>query len=197
MNSRSTVWLRIAGICGIIAPLIAFTFILLAITYSPQFSWIENALSDLGIQEGATGILFNSGLIIGGILALTFASGVFIFLYEKFLGRTGALVFLSASLALIAIGVFPENARPMHYYASAAFFALSSVAMIVIGVAFLLMARLKMGVFTFLAATIAVTVWIAQFTTRFVTGVAIPEAVSALSTSMWAIVLAFKMLKQA
>ena len=100
------------------------------------------------------------------------------------------------ALALIAIGIFPENAKPMHYYASVAFFVLLPIVAFVIGAAFLLMAKVKIGLFTFLAAIVAVAVWVIQFSIRFVPGVAIPEAVSALSASAWSIVLGFKMLKQ-
>ena len=195
MNPRDVVWLKISGISGIITPIVAFTFILLAIAYSPQFSWTENALSDLGVQEGATAILFNSGLIIGGILTLIFASGLFIFLSNRLIGRIGALIFALDALALIAIGVFPENMTPMHYQASVAFFALFPISMFVMCAAFLLMGKSKIGLFTFLMATVAVVVWILQFTMHFVHGVAIPEAISALSASAWSIVLSFKMFK--
>jgi hypothetical membrane protein len=85
----------------------------------------------------------------------------------------------------------------MHYYASVAFFVLLPIAAFVIGATFLFMAKVKMGLFTFLAAIVAVAVWIIQFSIRFVPGVAIPEAVSALSASAWSIVLGFLMLKRA
>lgn len=197
MNLKNENWLKISGICGILTPIVAFTCILLAINYSPEFSWTENALSDLGVQEGVTAPLFNYGLIISGILTLIFASELFIFLSDKLSGRIGAFILILDAFALTAIGIFPENAKPMHYYASVAFFVLLPIAAFVIGATFLLMAKVKMGLFTFLAAIVAAAVWIIQFSIRFVSGVAIPEAVSALSASMWSIVLGFKMLKQA
>jgi hypothetical membrane protein len=89
---------------------------LLAILNFPQFSWTEKALGDLGVQEGVTAILFNYGLIIVGILALVFASGLFV-LQKTMLGRIGAFIFVLAALTLMAIGVFPENVKPTHYYA--------------------------------------------------------------------------------
>jgi len=49
MNSKNVAWLKISGVSGIVTPIVAFTFISLAIVYSPQFSWTENALSDLGV----------------------------------------------------------------------------------------------------------------------------------------------------
>jgi hypothetical membrane protein len=197
MVSEKRVWLRISGICGIITPLVTYTFILLAVASYPQFSWADDALSDLGVVTGITATLFNFGLIAGGILALLFALGLFTFLREKMLGRIGAFIFVLDSLALIAIGVFPENVKPMHFCASVLFFALFPISMLMVGAAFLSMARAKMGLLTILSALFVATVWITQFWARFVSGVAIAETLSALSGSMWSVVLGFKMAGQA
>ncbi len=196
MGSKNVNWLKISGVCGTIAPIVAFTFILLAILNFPQFSWTGNALSDLGVQEGVTAILFNSGLVIGGILALVFASGLFV-LQKTMLGRIGVFIFVLAALAFMAIGVFSENAEPTHYYVSVTFFVLFPISMLVIGAAFLLTAKLKMGFFTFLAAIVAALIWTIQWTIGFGSNVAIPEALSALSALMWLMVLGFKMLREA
>jgi len=195
MNLKNVAWLKISGISGILTPLIAFTFISLAIVYSPDFSWTENALSDLGVAGDVTAILFNSGLIIGGILAMTFASGLFIFLRNSMLGRIGAFIFTLASLALVAIGILTEDFGRIHYYVSVAFFTFAPISMFIICATFFTMAKAKMGMFTFLTAIAAALVWVLQFTMRFVPNVAIPETISALSASTWSMVLGFQMLK--
>ncbi len=187
------IWLKISGISGIIAPFIAFTLILLAIAYSPGFSWTENALSDLGVQEGVTAILFNAGLIISGILTIIFATGLFMFLQGNLLGRIGAFVFVLDAFALTAIGVFPENVKPIHFYASVTFFTLFPISMFFLGVAFLHLLKIKLGFLTFIAAIVAVIVW----TIPFGKGVAISETLSALSLCVWSIVLGCKMLMRA
>lgn len=174
----------------------AFTFIFLAIVCSPQFSWTENALSDLGVQEGVTPILFNCGLIIVGILALVFVSGLFVS-QKMILGRIGAFIFVLAALALMAIGVFPENVKLTHYYASVGFFVFFPISILVLSATFLLEAKVKLGLFTFLFAAVAVVVWVIHWTIPFGSGVAIPEALSAVSASTCSIVLGFKMLKEA
>lgn len=191
MNLKSNVWIRTSGVSGVLIPLIAFAFILLAIAYYPQFSWTENALSDLGVQEGATAFLFNTGLIISGILTILFATGLFRFLQENPLGRIGALVFVLDAFALTAMGVFPENVKPIHYYASVIFFTLFPISMLFLGTAFLRTSKRKLAFFTFIAAVVVAIVW----TIPFGKGVAIPETVSALSASTWSIVLGCKMLK--
>src|SRR4030043_253752 len=149
MISRKTTWLKASGICGILTPIIAFTCILLAISYSPSFSWTQNALSDLGIQSGTTAPLFNYGLISSGIIALIFASGLFSFLGDKLLGKIGAAVFTLAVISLTAIGVFPESVRPTHFYVSVAFFMLFPISMLLIVATFLLADKKQLGWFTF------------------------------------------------
>jgi hypothetical membrane protein len=185
-------WLKISGLNGMFAPLIAFTLILLSIACSQDFSWTEDALSDLGIQEGVTAVLFNTGLTVSGILAILFAIGLFIFLQENLLGRIGAFVFVLDLVALTAIGIFPENVKPVHYYASVIFFTLFPISMFLLCAAFLRTSKTKLGFFTFIDAIVAAIVW----TIPFGKGIAIPETLSALSASAWSIVLGFKMLKE-
>jgi len=196
-NSQGDAWLKISGVIGILTPIVAFTCVFLAIAYSSHFSWTDNALSDLGVQEGITSVLFNYGLVLSGGLALIFASGLFVFLSDRISGRIGSFLFILDALALTAIGVFPENFRPMHGYASVAFFVLLPLSMLVLDATFLLMGKMKMGLFTLLVAIIAVAPWIGYFAMHFVEGVAIPETIFALSASAWVIVLGFKMLKEA
>jgi hypothetical membrane protein len=194
--AKGNLWLKLAGISGILAPIIAFTCILLAIASYPPFSWTNNALSDLGVQSGITASLFNSALILSGVLAILFAYGLFKILGNKALGNIGAFIFILAALALIGIGIFPESAGRIHYYFSVAFFTLIPLSACAIGATFLLKANLKMGFFTFLVAIFAATVWIFQWTVGFGRNVAIPETLAALSASLWITVIGLKMLKE-
>jgi hypothetical membrane protein len=192
MNSKAKTWYRVAGVSGILAPLVAFTCILLAIAYSPEFSWAENALSDLGVQHGITAVLFNSGLIISGLLSLVFALGLLLYPRGKILGKIGAFILVLDALALTAIGVFPENVRPAHLYASVTFFVLFPISLLFIGVALLQISQKSFGLFTFSAAIVAVLVWAIPHGG----GIAIPETIAALSVSTWSIVLGFRLLKR-
>jgi len=197
MNGKSTAWFKISAVCGILTPIIAFTFIFLAIASFPEFSWTNNALSDLGVQEGIAAVLFNSGLIISGILAFVFAVGLVKFLSEQLLGRIGALVFAIDTLMLVAIGVFSENFGRIHYYVSVMFFALFPISILIIFATLLHRGKVKTGLFTLLVAAIAAVAWIIQFTIKFGSNVAIPETISALSASAWSIVLGFQMFEKA
>jgi len=196
LPSKSSVWTKLSGVFGILTPIIAFTCILVALASYPQFSWTDNALSDLGVVEGATSALFNAGLIVSGVLMLVLSFGLFIFMRRSVLGKIGAFLFILDALALCAIGFFPENVKPMHYYASVAFFIIFPWAMLFVGTAFLRMNRLKMGLFSFSAAIFALIVWVIQFTIGFGKGVAIPETLTSLSVSTWSLIMGYKMLRQ-
>ena len=194
---KNAALLRISGIWGILAPLFAFAFIFLAIAYYPQFSWTDNALSDLGVVPGVTSSLFNSGLIISGIWCLLFAIGLFIFLGESVLGQVGVFVFILACLALVAIGLFPESVEPTHYIVSVMFFVLLPISLLIITGAFWLMGKVRMAVFTLLVAVAASSPWVLLFSVRYVSGVAVPELASAIAGAVWAVVFGCKMIKGA
>jgi hypothetical membrane protein len=123
--------------------------------------------------------------------------GLFMFLDGSVISRTAALVFVLATLVLIAIGVFPENVRPVHYLVSVAFFVLLPISMLVITGAFWLTGQVWIAIFTLLMAFGTATPWILYFSIHYVVGVAIPEAVSALVGSIWVLVLSGKMLRSA
>jgi hypothetical membrane protein len=190
-------WYRTSGVCGILAPILAFAFIFSAIASYSQFSWVENALSDLGVVSGVTAVVFNFGLIVGGVLCFVFATGLFAFLGERAVGRVGAFVLGAATLALVAIGVFPESVRPVHYMVSVAFFVLLPISLLIVTGAFWFKGQVRMAVFTLLVAVVAVAPWVLLFSVRYVSGVAVPEFVSALAGAAWAIVLGYKMIKVA
>jgi hypothetical membrane protein len=122
-SDSTTTKLRMGGASGIVAPLLAFTCILIAIASYPRFSWTNNALSDLGVVSGLTGPLFNFGLLGAGILALNFAVfGLFAYIGKRLVGKIGCAIFVAASVALIAIGVLNENFAEIHVVVSVAFF---------------------------------------------------------------------------
>ena len=104
------VYRRIGAYAGIAAPILGFICILSAVASYPQFSWTNNALSDLGIISGVTGPLFNFGLVASGFLAFLFAVlGLYNYFGATLVGKVGAEAFEAATLALIGIGIFNEG----------------------------------------------------------------------------------------
>lgn len=194
---KSILKMRIGAVAGIAAPILAFTCILIAIASDPKFSWTNNALSDLGIIPGLTGLLFNFGLYASGFLALIFVLSMFTHMPRNILGKAGAAVFAAATVALIAIGVFNESFKGTHYDVSVAFFVLVPISMFILTLAFLLAHRKGMAVFTVLIGIVAALPWLLQFAFNYVPNVAIPETISALAVSAWTITLCVRMLKHA
>jgi len=188
--------MRVGAVAGFLAPIVASLFIASAILFYPPFSWTNNALSDLGVVEGATSILFTVGLIGAGVLGFVFAVlGLYKFAGENRLGKTGSAVFAAATVALVCIGVFNEHAVPTHYLVSVAFFTLTPIALFILTCAFFRSRQRDLAAFTVVIGLADAVPWILQFTIHYVPNVAIPEAVSAAAVSVWAFVLAAKMHK--
>jgi hypothetical membrane protein len=184
---------------GIIVPVFAFTFIILSILTYPQFSWTDNALSDLGVVPGITATLFNFGLYASGLMSLTFAIGLYKFLYKNALGKIGAIIFFASGLGLEGIGWAPENVHafnfPWHYFFSVLFFVTVPIALLVIAGYFLSTHQTQLAGFTLLIAIVTAAPWLLYFIVQYVPGVAIPELVSALAASAWTITIGWRMYK--
>ena len=191
--------LKAFGIVGIVIPEIAFVFIILSILTYPQFSWANNALSDLGVVAGVTAVLFNFGLILVGSLTIFFSIGLYTFLNKNIVGKVGAVVFGAAGVALIGIGWATENVRafnfPWHYFFSFAFFALVPIGLLVIAGYFFITSARNLAALTLLIAVLAAAPWVLYFLVQYVPGVAIPELISSLAASAWAVGVGLKMYK--
>jgi len=187
---------RVGAVAGFLAPNVAFICIFLAIASYTEFSWINNALSDLGVVSGITSLIFNSGLFAAGVLGLIFAvAGLRLSFGKRWIGKLGSTVFAAATIALICIAIFNENYSPTHYLVSVAFFTLAPIALFILTYAFYLNGQRGWAAFTVAIAVTAAIPWILEFTLYYAPNVAVPEMVSALAVSVWAIVLATTMLK--
>jgi len=173
--------MMVAWVCGILASIVVFSSVLAAISQSPWFSWTANALSDLGVSGAAS--IFNSGLIVGGILMMVFAAGLLV-VRKGALERAGAALLFIGAIALSGIGVFTEAAGDIHYYVAVAFFGISSLSLILIGSGSIVAGSKKFGLLTVLAGVLAGLPW--AFSWAWI-GLAIPETLSALVIFVWVI----------
>lgn len=153
---------------------------------SPWFNWTNNALSDLG-AIGISAFFFNNGLILGGIFVFIFSLG----LAENLPRKTGAYLLTVSSLALIGIGLFPKTLFLLHYFSSAVFFVLITLALLFIGIA---MKRDQiehsMGSAAIAFAFLAIS---APFLLNFFKGIAIPEAIVCFPAFIWCMFYGIKM----
>ena len=188
---------RIGAASGVLAPIFAFICIVIAIATYPQFSWINNALSDLGIIKGVTGIVFNFGLVACGFLSFNFALfGMYPSFRGNLLGKIGTGVFAIATIALICIGIFNESFSPTHYLVSVAFFVFLPISLLIITGAFAVRHQARMAIFTIFVAIIAAAPWVLHFLIHYASDVAIPEIISGLAGATWIIATGYKTLQE-
>jgi len=187
MNANLVRWF---GYFGIIAPIFGFAMVFAAISTAPWFNWTENALSDLGV-EGLTAIIFNDGLGMTACLLALFSLGVYEMTKMDIYGKASFVLLFAAAVFLLFIGVFPETAGRIHTYFSVAFF----VTLPISGWAFAAHAWRRgmrnMAYLSIASGVIATLVWLPSWD-----GVAIPEAVSALSMGIWSEVLGYWMIRR-
>lgn len=191
MNSKI---MRLSGFCGVIAPIIAFVGITIAILNYPGFSWTQNALSDLGVASTISAPAFNYTLILTCLPAFVFAYCLFSLLRGSAIGKAGFFIFVLAIVALLCIGIFTENMEPMHYYASILFFVLFTLSMLIISAEFVLSKRGRLAALTFPLAIASAIVWAIQFSIGFGSSVAIPEAIAAAAFSIFTLYFGYKSL---
>ncbi len=124
-----TSYLRYSGLLSFAT---AYVFIIISILINPWFNLFKNALSDLGRVGLENSYVFNTGLILAGLISLTYVPSLLNF-FKSRIGCMSVGVFLVAILHLILIGVFPEGTRP-HGFVSYEFFVLMTISLFLVGV---------------------------------------------------------------
>lgn len=180
------------NLIGFFAPFIALIGITVSILISPNFTWWGNALSDLGHYTRPdlgdlqlfSAIIFNSGLIVTGLMMLYFSISFFKGL-DDWIAKIGLLIFMASCMFLMGIGVLSENFGELHFFVSVGFFLTFPFAMWAFGLSWLRFANLRLfAVVSLLMPFISLYIWIGIG--DFWDGVAIPEIITALSAILWA-----------
>jgi hypothetical membrane protein len=187
---------KATGILGLVTPIFVFACISAAIESWSSFSWTENALSDLGVQWGITANLFNTGLVVGGLLFMVFAVGLFKVFGKSLAGKVAACLFFVACLALLSIGVFNETFSPTHFIVSVMLFMFMPISFLVFVGAFWVRGKHKLSMFTLTLGLIAAAPWVLQLIVPYVSKVAIPETISGVTGAVWTMVLGYIILKE-
>jgi hypothetical membrane protein len=187
---------KIGVFCGFVVPIVAFCCIGLSILSYSEFNWVNNALSDLGVVSGFTGIVFNLGLFVAGLFCFFFAVlGVYSFFKSTVVGKVGVGVFAVAAVWLMGIGVFNESFWPTHFVVAVLFFVTLPVALLILTWALYQRKNVKLAVFTLVSSFVAAAPWVLYLVVRYVPNVAIPEIISSLVISLWIVVISCKILK--
>lgn len=174
----------------VVAVAVTVGCMLLATVLSPEFAWRENALSNLGVTwtdagTTTTAVLFNGGLITGGLLGVTVA----VSLYRGSNRRTDRVVLAltGATLALMGlVGVFPQG-EMLHFPVAIAFFLSVSVTMWVDGGLRYRVGERRQGGLVAAGGTANILVWVVWFAVVETPseGLAVPEMVGALVFAAW------------
>lgn len=106
MRSNSPVFIRITGLCGVVGPLTALILAFIALSSSSWFDLQTNTLVDLGVH-GAH-LLFNTGLVLAGVLNFPFALGLRRNLESSALSNLGTVLLMLGGVSLISVGIVTE-----------------------------------------------------------------------------------------
>ncbi len=192
--------MRISGIrrpylIGLFAPIIALICIVIAILLAPYWTWENNALSDLGHYTRTDigpnpmmrAIVFNSGLVVTGILMI-YVTLNFFKDQDSEMGKLSMVILMISEGFLIAIGVFSENFGYIHYMVSVGFFFTFPFAMWIASAEWLWKRQVRwLGVISLLLPFVSYLIWNGYSSGAFPawTDVAIPEITTAASCIVW------------
>jgi hypothetical membrane protein len=171
---------------------------LLAAVLSPEFSLREHALSNLGVTwtdagTTTTAVLFNGGLIAGGIIGVLAAGSA----YRRARRRVDRIVLalVGLTLALMGlVGVFPQGER-LHFPVAIGFFLLISITLCVDGWFLFRAGERRRGLLVVTGGTANIAAWVVWFAAAESPseGLAIPELFGALMFTVWLVATAFRL----
>lgn len=172
-------------LCGILAPIVAYLSIGIAIMNSPWFSWEKNALSDLGRLGNPNGWIFNLGMMVSGCLAAIFSIGLLL----RGKHKAASCMILASSIFLVLIGAFPEGSEPpmVHFIVSALFFASAPAGFFLIGY----LSEEKGSFLLQALSALSYVVWAVRYELKTTLGPAIPEMISSIFLGACLITLSF------
>jgi hypothetical membrane protein len=194
----------VAGLCGVLVPLIGLSTIFLAVSYSPNFDWVENWISDLAgiyispifpsrpdVSTPTTAMILNTGLLLSGIFSFVFAVGLWKSMKIPS-GRIGSLIIIIASIALFNIGLFPEPTGIPHVIASLTYFILGPIGILCIGAAAMDSGQKLLGYSMLILGIIGII-----FGGPLVFFGAIPELISIITVSIFLLIFGIRMYRRA
>ena len=192
-SNRTSKRFHIAGISGILSSTVPLIMILASTVLEKTFSWSRNALSDLGVSQ--TAWLFNSALIVGGLLNLLFAFGLRSYLRKARRLKIGVWLLIVSSISLALVGVFTENFSIIHGVVSLGYLLLAPLGLVFIG---LEEKSQRIGKVSFVLGVLALMslffVPVIVFGLNLQVGFAVPEFLETLLLSIWTFFVSVELL---
>jgi hypothetical membrane protein len=193
-SNRTLKLLRLSGISGIISSTLPLIMILVSTVLEESFSWDRNALSDIGVSHLAW--LFNSALVIGGLLNFLFAVGLRSFIDKTFWLKIGVSLIIVSSISLSLVGVFTENYSSIHVLVALGYLLLTPLGLICIGGREVSHQIGKVSLVLGIAALLTILgLPIITFVANLQMGFAVPEFLESLMLSVWTFWVSLKLIK--
>lgn len=193
LGNKNTGLPRLAGTCGILASVLPLVMILSATVFSPWFRWDTNALSDLGVRDEAW--LFNSAVVIGGILNIFFVIGLLQNLNQKKLTRVGIALIMIASVCLCLVGIFTLDSLFMHSVVALGYFIFAPSGFLLVGFAAEGNIIRRLSIISGITGLFAIFVLpLVISALSFKVGFALSELAESLIISNWTILLSAKLI---
>ena len=192
VSTTSPRLLLAGGICGIIGIIVPMIMIMTAVQLSPWFSWQTNVLSDLGVHD--VSLLFNSALILGGILTIVFSLGLRSLLEKKPINTMAIISILLGAICLILIGIFTLSQPLIHTIVAYGYFTLMPIGLILIAIGtqktMLRWFSLAIGIASLLAIYI-----LPSILTILSIGFGVPELIETTLLEIWVLVVAIILIR--
>jgi len=183
---------KVAGICGMLGQSFTFVCIFLAISVSPWFSWTNNALSNLGDLTSPTSApIFNTGLVVGGIITAIFVLGLSMKTKTNTLGLVATILLFVASLGMMGVGIFPENYPLPHVVSAMMIFISVTATLLLFGVAQLRDKSTRMlGIVSLILGLVAFINWFIPWGHA----IAIMEMVGVVPGYIWSLIASARLI---
>jgi len=192
-SNRTLKLIRLSGISGIISSTLPLIMILASTVLEKSFSWNKNALSDIGVSQLAW--LFNSALVVGGLLNLLFAFGLRNYLSKTRWLKIGVSLIIVSSISLALVGVFTENYSILHGLVALGYLLLTPLGLLCIGWGEKSHQIGKVSLVLGITALLAILgLPIITFVANLQIGFAVPEFVASLVLSIWTFWVSLKLL---
>lgn len=194
MSVQTPKLIRVAGISGIIGSILPVVMILASTVLEKSFSWNKNALSDIGVSPLSW--LFNSALIVGGLLNLLFALGLRNYLSKTRCLKIGVSLIIISSISLSLVGAFTENYFIVHAVVALGYLVLTPSGLVCIGVGEKNRQIGKVSFVLGIAALLAILgLPIITFVAKLQVGFAVPEFLESLMLSIWTFWVSLKLIR--
>jgi len=130
------------------------------ISMTENWSFSQNTFSELGVMGAGASILYNSGLLMAGALAMILAAAFFEFTKGDLIGQAGSAVFLGYSLSVCLLGVSILDLGDWVQYVSPAIYVMIPLSTALLGYNFYKNGLKTHAGLGFISAVIGVAIWV-------------------------------------